>query len=323
MSDDFNPQSNFKIIVLGIFLVVFALTAYFGYQFIVAAERSAADIPQPSFNKNSEFDFSKLDNQIPLPTHRQLPAERMASAYDLNSSGDDLQIKAGEFAYRNSQPVVRLALHNQGRFVVTAAAVNLSLFADDEKEPVASAVGIPIALSQPLLPDGDVVVSIPVLGDDWQGDGVRNASSRRILAQIISVSDGDHTEYSQTSQGVYLKQTGNDWSAPKDNVLPNNDFASTVSTTQAPPPDFADPTAGMDLSAPPPVQGVEIEPVRDFKWEQPPALENPFEHQKDTFRQPEALQPTQNILPEESNLPESNDILLNGQKEGSSGSGQQ
>lgn len=314
MADDFNPKSNFKITVLGIFLLLFLVTAYFGYTFISEAERSASGIQNNDFNKNRDLDFSKFDQTIKLPEKRALPIERSLGDNAAQTGDDVVRIKAGEFAYHNSQPQIRIALQNNGLLTVNAVAVSLSLFLDDEKEPVASAVGIPIALSQVLEPQGEVVLNVPVVGESWQSEVVRLAKSRRVLAQIISVSDSANinTEYPQAGQGVYLKQTGNDWGVADANPLPANDFASTVAHSQhAPPPDFADPTAQMDLSIPKPVEAVKIEPVSELKLEkfELEQSDNPPIEREPIFRQPETTQPTQNVLPEEDNLPSETGVI--------------
>ncbi|AUX60793.1 hypothetical protein [Simonsiella muelleri] len=304
MSGDFNPDSNFKIIVLGIALVLFGATAYLGYRFIVEAERSASGINQePSFNKGKDLDFSHFQDSIPLPSNHQI---RMAINHDGTSMGDDLEIKAGEFAYQYSQPVIRIALHNRGGFAISSAAVSLSLFLDDAKEAVANAVGVPILFNKPLLPEEDTVVSVPVSGDLWQNENVRRASSRRVLVQIISVSNGDNenAEYTQTSQGVYLTQTGNDWRVAAD-TTPSNRVASTVSSS-APPPDFADPTAGMNLTIPQPIPAIPIEPVTDLKIDKiddnTDDLFYSNQLNNDAFRQPENNSPSSDSLPEQTGV---------------------
>lgn len=313
MADDFNPKSNFKITVLGIFLLLFLVTAYFGYTFISEAERSASGIKKNNFNKNNDLDFSKFDQTIKLPEKRALPIER-SLGNEVGRAGDDVRIKAGEFAYYNSQPRIKIALENNGLLTVNAVAVSVSLFLDDEKEPVASAVGIPISLAQTLEPQGEMVIDVPVVGESWQSEMVRLAKSRRVLAQIISVSDSANinTEYPQTGQGAYLKQTGNDWSVADANPLPANDFASTVAQNiHAPPPDFADPTANMDLSIPKPVEAVKIEPVSELKLEKldlEPSDNPPIEREP-IFRQPESTPPTQNVLPEEDELPSETGVI--------------
>lgn len=284
-------MSAWKKIMYLLVLGVFGIVAYFGYQFISEAERSASGIQHPTFNKNNNLDFSKFDQTIPLPSNRTLPQAREHGGDIINSSGEDLQIKAGEFAYRQSQPTVSMALHNRSHFTITAAAVSLSLFLNDEKEPIASAIGIPITLREPLLPQSDVVVSVPVVGEDWQQDAVRMAQSRRVLAQIISVNDGDNqnVEYQQNGQSVYLKQIGNDWTGSPDKPLIENVFASHASEqSRQAPPDFADPTAGMDLTIPPPIEPVKIKPVEDFNID-PKLLETPqpIEKQEPLNRQPE------------------------------------
>lgn len=304
MPDDFQSQSNFKIVVLMISLLLFGVMSYIGYQFITEVERSADDINhEPSFNKSKALDFSHFQNTIALPENRKV---KMVSS-DGMGTGEDLAIKAGEFAYQYSQPVIRIALYNHGNFAISAISVSLSLFLDSDKEAVANAVGIPIVLSQPLLPEEQAIVSVPVSGEMWQSDMVRRARLRRILVQIISVSNADNqnAEYSQTSQGVYLKQTANDWTTlpQNNNVLPNNDFASTVSgVSDTPPADFVDPTVDMDLTIPKPVDAVPIEPVTELKFDQT-MLENASEATSNDNKQSE----TKNSQDEGETLPSTDD----------------
>lgn len=302
-----HPKSFFKILIFSIFFLFFAVLAYFAYQFISEAERSAAGIEQPDFNKSNDLDFSKFDYTIPLPSNRTLPELREQGG-DLNSSGNDVAIKAGEFAYVNGQPLVKIALQNRSHFTISAVSVSLSLLLDDVKEPAASEVGIPIALTQPLLPNEEVVISVPVSGGEWQGEMVRAAQSRRVLAQIIAVSDADqqNVEYPQTGKSVYLKQTGNDWRVSSDPLVLEQIEASQVKLpSREPPPDFSDPTAGMDLAAPKPVAAVKIEPVTELKIDKN-ILEQGLEYPQPTakpIRQPEtAPDAAEEEIPEETGV---------------------
>lgn len=268
-------------------LILFVVMGYVGCDFIVAVQRSAAVINQdPALNKNKELDFSRFQNSIPLPRNRQV---NVIQHHDF-SIGDELVITAGELVYQSGQPTVRVALHNRGGFAIDEAMMSLLLFLDGDKQAIASAVGVPVSLKQPLLPEEHTVVSLSITEPVWQDEVVRRADTRRVLAQVISVrnSDDQNTEYSQTGQGVYLKQTVNDWSVPSNDELSlPDDAVSDVRAASVAPPDFADPTADLDLHRHKPIKAVPIQPVTELTVDEHIIVNHTESTPSKSFRQPE------------------------------------
>lgn len=228
-------------------IVSFGSMAYLGYQFIDEAGQSASGIQSNIPANKTQIDFAKLNDHAPT-----IAQPLSTESKEIASTGDDLQIKAGEFAYQHGQPTVRLAVHNRSRFPITAVAINLSLVLNDEQEANAKAENIPYSFSTPLLPNADFIIQIPVADDAWRTEQVQNATQRRVWAQVVSVSDGDrdNIDYPQTSVGVFVKQTVNDWSVAP---IAQNTLPESSSHVHTPPPDFIDPTANMVLETPKPM----------------------------------------------------------------------
>lgn len=197
----------------GLLAVLFGTLAYGGWRFIEEARRSAAGIdghraePKPapdinSFNLSQNATRQAVQNQSPL---WQTPVSV--------SNGEDVKIIAGDFAYNGGRPQVTVSLLNQGGFQVVAVALRLALYLDDADTPAAEAVGVPVSFEMPLLGGESRDVTLDVPQDAaWTAEAVRAAGKRRILAQVVSVSDGDRdsVDYPQTGEGVLLKPTDGD-----------------------------------------------------------------------------------------------------------------
>lgn len=189
---------------------LFGGLGYASYRFIEQLGESAGNI-------QTQVEPPKPLGNISLEASAPVGPPAASDTGQSVSNGQDLVIQAGEFAYRNGLPQVYVLLSNQGSFTATSVYISLSLYLDGQKQPVAQVVGVPVAFEQPLAAGGTLVVSVPVGGGAWTASAVQQAQSRRLYAQVVSVSDGDRSnvDYPQTSVAVLLPQTGNDWGMPE------------------------------------------------------------------------------------------------------------
>ena len=134
-----------------------------------------------------------------------LPA---SDANDSVSTGEDVVIQAGDFSYAAGEPNIRVSLANQGKFTVSTVYISLALYINDGKQAVAENKSIPITLDTPLEAGGKVVLGVPADGVTWRSEAVQAAKTRKILAQIVGVSDEAQSDiaYSQSSAGKWLTQ---------------------------------------------------------------------------------------------------------------------
>jgi hypothetical protein len=134
-----------------------------------------------------------------------LPA---SDANDSVSTGEDVVIQAGDFSYAAGEPNIRVSLANQGKFTVSTVYISLALYINDGKQAVAESKSIPITLDTPLEAGGKVVLGVPADGVTWRSEAVQAAKTRKILAQIVGVSDEAQSDiaYSQSSAGKWLTQ---------------------------------------------------------------------------------------------------------------------
>lgn len=204
--------SEFKAVLLWtVFFLLLAAAGYAGWYVVSRLEAGAENIQsqvqqvKPRTDVNT-FTLSQVSDSV--------PAEWQQVSTSV-SSGTDLAVQKGEFAYRDGMPVVRVAVYNQGGFAISAAQISLSLLLDGSNEPFAQIQAVPVPLSGVLLPGDSVIADIPVDDPAWRDDAVRLAEHRRVLAQVVFVNDADrdNIDYPQTDAGVYLKQVENDWGA--------------------------------------------------------------------------------------------------------------
>ena len=218
---------------------VFAAGSYGGWQFIRQARESAAG-SKPVIESPNPVNIGANDW-----VQRADPSVRAGQSVFAQaqgaSTGSDLLIRSGEFAYRDGEPQVRLLLQNQSGFSSNAAYISLWLHLDDAETAEAEAVGIPVHFEQTLESGGQLVVEIPIEGEAWRSETVRLAAKRRIWAQIISVSDADNNDidYPQTSAVVQLKQVDND----------SGEEVAAASDTAASAAEELDGTAGLPETA--------------------------------------------------------------------------
>ena len=134
-----------------------------------------------------------------------LPA---SDANDSISTGEDVVIQAGDFSYTAGEPNIRVSLTNKGKFTVSTVYINLALYINDGNQAVAESKSIPITLETPLEVGGTVVLGVPADGVTWRSEAVQAAKTRKVLAQVVGVSDESQSDiaYSQTSAGKWLTQ---------------------------------------------------------------------------------------------------------------------
>ncbi|RRD91234.1 hypothetical protein [Conchiformibius steedae] len=209
---DEDGGSEFKSVLLWtVFFLLLGAAGYGGWYVVSGLGQSAENI-------QSQVEQAKPRSDVNTFTLSQVsgavPAEWQQVSESV-SSGTDLAVQKGEFAYRDGRPVVRVAVYNQGGFAISAAQINLSLLLDGSNEPFAQVQAVPVPLSGVLLPGDSVIADIPVDDPAWRDEAVRLAGQRRVLAQVVFVNDADrdNIDYPQTDAGVYLKQVENDWGA--------------------------------------------------------------------------------------------------------------
>lgn len=200
-------------------IILFGGTGYLGYRFIQDVSRSADQIEsqvKPPASGNVPLNNETLSaGQDGGAASAMFNPQQTVS--DGVSNGQDVVIGAGELVYRNGRPLVRAKLLNQGGFAVSSVFVSFALYLDENKEPAAKVIGMPVSLDVPLAVGGETVVNIPIGDELWRTPTVERAAKRRVLAQIIGVSDSerDNADYPQLSRGVFLSQTQNNWTQPE------------------------------------------------------------------------------------------------------------
>lgn len=200
-------------------LILFGGMTYLGYRFIQdvghSADRIESKVGQPGAGNmavNSEtLSAGHADAAIAASFNP------LQSIPDGVSNGQDVVIGAGELVYRGGKPFIRTKLLNQGGFTATSVFVSFALYLDNSETPVAKVVGLAVPLETPLAVGGETVVNIPIGDELWRSETVARAAKRRVLAQVIGVSDGDrdNADYPQLSSGVFLSQTQNNWTQPE------------------------------------------------------------------------------------------------------------
>ena len=200
--------STYTKVVIGVAVVLFGAMGYGGYRFIQAVSDSAAGIQ----NTASPVALPEISLEASAPL-LPLPA---SDANDSISTGEDVVIQAGDFSYTAGEPNIRVSLTNKGKFTVSTVYINLALYINDGKQAVAESKSIPITLDTPLEAGGKVVLGVPADGVTWRSEAVQAAKTRKILAQIVGVSDEAQSDiaYSQSSAGKWLTQVP----SPEDNA---------------------------------------------------------------------------------------------------------
>lgn len=201
-------KSVYTKVVAAIAVVLFGAMGYGGYRFIQAVSEGAAGIQ----NTASPVALPEINLEASAPL-LPVPASDEASSV---STGEDVVIKAGDFSYTAGEPNIRVSLTNQGNFTVSTVYINLSLYINDGKHAVAESKSIPITLESPLEVGGTVVLGVPADGVTWRSEAVQAAKTRKILAQVVGVSDEAQSDiaYSQSSAGKWLTQVP----SPEDNA---------------------------------------------------------------------------------------------------------
>lgn len=201
---------NWAVVVTAI--ILFSGTAYLGYRFIQDVSRGAEKI-----ENSSSVEHSVVINDETLKITQPVNSFEMGELsppQDGISEGKDVIVRAGEFAYRYAMPQVRLELLNQGKFEVGGVFISFMLYLNDDKEAVSPAVILPAPFPKSLAIGETTVASFVIQDPRWRTSQVADAKVRRVVAQIVGVSDGERLgmDYPQSSLSVYLKQTANDWS---------------------------------------------------------------------------------------------------------------
>ena len=193
-------KSVYTKVVAAIAVVLFGAMGYGGYRFIRAVSEGAAGIQ----NTASPVALPEISLEASAPL-LPLPA---SDANDSVSTGEDVVIQAGDFSYAAGEPNIRVSLANQGKFTVSTVYISLALYINDGKQAVAESKSIPITLDTPLEAGGKVVLGVPADGVTWRSEAVQAAKTRKILAQIVGVSDEAQSDiaYSQSSAGKWLTQ---------------------------------------------------------------------------------------------------------------------
>lgn len=193
-------KSVYTKVVAAIAVVLFGAMGYGGYRFIQAVSEGAAGIQ----NTASPVALPEISLEASAPL-LPLPA---SDANDSVSTGEDVVIQAGDFSYAAGEPNIRVSLANQGKFTVSTVYISLALYINDSKQAVAESKSIPITLDTPLEAGGKVVLGVPADGVTWRSEAVQAAKTRKILAQIVGVSDEAQSDiaYSQSSAGKWLTQ---------------------------------------------------------------------------------------------------------------------
>lgn len=208
-------KSVYTKVVAAIAVVLFGAMGYGGYRFIRAVSEGAAGIQ----NTASPVALPEISLEASAPL-LPLPA---SDANDSVSTGEDVVIQAGDFSYAAGEPNIRVSLANQGKFTVSTVYISLALYINDGKQAVAESKSIPITLDTPLEAGGKVVLGVPADGVTWRSEAVQAAKTRKILAQIVGVSDEAQSDiaYSQSSAGKWLTQVaGPDDAANKEPAAP-------------------------------------------------------------------------------------------------------
>ena len=201
-------KSVYTKVVAAIAVVLFGAMGYGGYRFIRAVSEGAAGIQ----NTASPVALPEISLEASAPL-LPLPA---SDANDSVSTGEDVVIQAGDFSYAAGEPNIRVSLANQGKFTVSTVYISLALYINDGKQAVAESKSIPITLDTPLEVGGTVVLGVPADGVTWRSEAVQAAKTRKILAQVVGVSDEAQSDiaYSQSSAGKWLTQVP----SPEDNA---------------------------------------------------------------------------------------------------------
>ena len=213
-------KSVYTKVVAAIAVVLFGAMGYGGYRFILAVSESAAGIQ----NTASPVALPEINLEASTPL-LPVPASDEASSV---STGEDVVIQAGDFSYTAGEPNIRVSLTNKGNFTVSTVYISLALYINDSKQAVAESKSIPITLDTPLEVGGTVVLGVPADGVTWRSEAVQAAKTRKILAQVVGVSDEAQSDiaYSQSSAGKWLTQVP----SPEDNA------ATKAPANPAPPP---------------------------------------------------------------------------------------
>ncbi|EEP68902.1 hypothetical protein [Kingella oralis] len=213
-------KSVYTKVVAVIAVVLFGAMGYGGYRFIQAVSEGAAGIQ----NTASPVALPEINLEASAPL-LPVPASDEASSV---STGEDVVIKAGDFSYTAGEPNIRVSLTNKGNFTVSTVYISLALYINDSKQAVAENKSIPITLDTPLEVGGTVVLGVPADGVTWRSEAVQAAKTRKILAQVVGVSDEAQSDiaYSQSSAGKWLTQVP----SPEDNA------ATKASANTQPPP---------------------------------------------------------------------------------------
>lgn len=213
-------KSVYTKVVAAIAVVLFGAMGYGGYRFIQAVSEGASGIQ----NTASPVALPEINLEASAPL-LPVPASDEASSV---STGEDVVIKAGDFSYTAGEPNIRVSLTNQGKFTVSTVYISLALYINDGKQAVAESKSIPITLDTPLEAGGKVVLGVPADGVTWRSEAVQAAKTRKILAQVVGVSDEAQSDiaYSQSSAGKWLTQVP----SPEDNAA-----TKAPANTQPPP----------------------------------------------------------------------------------------
>lgn len=184
---------------------------YLGYRFVQDVGEKTVSIEENANHDQPNEDV--LISSIPVFSDGMI---------DGVSAGEDMVITAGEFAYRYGQPEVKLLVHNQAQFNVSRFVVRLSLYLNNDVNPIAPAILLPATLSEPLGYDQNTVVNWTINDARWRTVTVEEAQERKVVVQLISVTDDmTKVDYPQVGKAIGLRQVANDWRI-KPNSAKNN-----------------------------------------------------------------------------------------------------
>lgn len=220
-----NQGLNNKIAVFFIAVILFSGVAYLGYRFIQDVGISVAQITdEPAINAPLNITDENLSQASDTAHHWTENASSVEIS--VNSNGEDVLIQAGDFAYAKSRPIIHLKIHNQAAFATNQVFIRLSLWLDQAKKAVGEAVIVPVALKAPLLSGQSQTIELTVDDEKWLNEAVRQAKVRRVMAQVVGVSDANTSgmDYPQTSKAVVLSQSANHWENPEE-ILKNSAIA--------------------------------------------------------------------------------------------------
>lgn len=206
-----NNERIYRYTVAIVALLAFGGMAYKGYNFIQALQEGVSDIRSNVISASTPIgvpDFSVATSSFPV-------SEPNIGNADAASTGEDILIQQGDFAYIGGKPFVHVQLVNEGKFIASSVVLSLVLQLDDQNSSdMATLVNAP--LENGLAVGEKYTLNLPINDEKWQSPKIAQAQSRKVLAQVVSVGDmnGMGVDYPQISAPVRLQQSQNDWVIP-------------------------------------------------------------------------------------------------------------